>query len=271
LDTRSIAATARWRGPHPDNVKLDLDPAGVLELQDALDFPPRGKGMQQTAEHDVAAAGLCLDRAARRKLKALQLAHSHHAVFYYGIMNLEPRRSLDRSAEEAIGRLPAVLDDEITCSDLCSSRRRPRPWVRDHNVARLELLRGGIVALANKVQVSKTWKSLDLIGLGSLVQDFEHIWAHHYTNKTRLTPTMVELDHRLCFRPRWRYAQRAHDGEDSDARGDFDRDVTTKLARGILHPARTRGFDEPRCQPQPIDRRERHHDHSATRPSASGW
>jgi hypothetical protein len=85
--------------------------------------------MHKADEHDVTSARFCLDRASRRKLDVFQLAHFHHVVLDHDIVNLETRRVLDRSAEQAIRCGAAVLDDEIPRADLRSLRRRARPGV----------------------------------------------------------------------------------------------------------------------------------------------
>jgi len=40
-----FALSARRRGSHPDHIELDLDPAGVLELQGASGLLPRSERM----------------------------------------------------------------------------------------------------------------------------------------------------------------------------------------------------------------------------------
>ncbi len=128
---------------HPDHLELNLDLAGVLELQGASGLLPRSQRMQKAHKHDVTSARLRFDRAARRKVNALQLPHSHHAVLDHHIVNFEARRRLHRSAEKAVRHVPTVFDDEIACTDLRSPRGRSRPRVRDHDVAGLELLPRG--------------------------------------------------------------------------------------------------------------------------------
>jgi hypothetical protein len=69
--------------------------------------------------------------------------HSHHAVFDRHVVNFEARRALHRSTEKAVRPVPTVLDDEIASTDLRSHRGRSRPGIRDHDIARFELLRRG--------------------------------------------------------------------------------------------------------------------------------
>jgi len=82
--------------------------------------------------------GVCRSDAADGNAVSRRSAH-----FDRHIVNFEARRGLHRSTEKAVRPVPTVPCDEMACTDLRSHRGRSRPGIRDHDIARFELLRRG--------------------------------------------------------------------------------------------------------------------------------
>src|SRR5689334_18401675 len=84
---------------------FDLDLAGLLELERALDPLALLERRGEADEHQVIAAGLELDGLAWLDLDPIrQLPHLGDATLHRHLVDLELRRALGPAADQAIGR-----------------------------------------------------------------------------------------------------------------------------------------------------------------------
>src|SRR6185295_1498541 len=97
---------------------FDVDLAGLLELQRALDPLALLERLADADEHQVIAAGLELDGLARLDLDAVrERTHLHHAVVHRHLMDLEFSGDLARAADQAVGRGAGVDELQVAAGN----------------------------------------------------------------------------------------------------------------------------------------------------------
>ena len=120
------------RAAHRFNGVFDLNRAGLLDNQRALDAPALLERRLQVHEHDVVAARLELDSLARLDLEtAGNPAHRHHAVLGFHLVNLEAAGARKRAADQPVGRRARVGDLEIAASNRSPFGRCAGPGMVD--------------------------------------------------------------------------------------------------------------------------------------------